>query len=264
MPKYWKTDSSLILNNFSSNLMATLSCSKQGRLVTGLSFASKIDLNFWRLTLKMMCSNALHLCFLVGWRVSNVVVKAKVRLDSQLFKFSPPNLSPLDHTFSLHISSRGLNWGVTLKNTPWPVCLKFLTKKCFFSFINTGISHTYIHGWCSRKRCENVNVWQKSLLCVGHLIGQWARVQNSSFGDYYMTAFYSGRTFRAHSWSLHLESMNISQQILALDARYNAYRVHNNPQYRKYSEEKFVFLIQLTIIPCNISWILQYVRTYCF
>ncbi|KAK2571939.1 hypothetical protein P5673_003354, partial [Acropora cervicornis] len=52
---------------------------------------------------------------------------------------------------------------------------------------------------------------------------------------------------------LHLESMNISQQILALDARYNAYRVHNNPQYRKYSEEEFFFLIQLTIFPGNIA-----------
>lgn len=29
------------------------------------------------------------------------------------------------------------------------------------------------------------------------------------------------------------KKMNISQQILALDARYNAYRVQNNPQYRK-------------------------------
>lgn len=28
--------------------------------------------------------------------------------------------------------------------------------------------------------------------------------------------------------------MNISQQILALDARYNAYRVPNNPSYREY------------------------------
>jgi len=35
--------------------------------------------------------------------------------------------------------------------------------------------------------------------------------------------------------------MNISQQILALDARYNAYRVPNNPQYRKYSSLKADF-----------------------
>lgn len=35
--------------------------------------------------------------------------------------------------------------------------------------------------------------------------------------------------------------MNISQQILALDARYNAYRVPNNPQYRKYSSLKAAF-----------------------
>lgn len=168
MPKYWKTDSSLILNNFSSNLMATLSFSTQGRLVTGLSLASKIGLNFWRLTLKMMCSNASHLCFLFRWRVSNVVVKAKVRFVSQLFLFSPSNLSPLDHTSSLHISSGG-RIGVWLSKRPHDLFLwNFLQRSAFFPFINTGISHTYIHCWCSRKRCQNMNVWQKSLLCASH------------------------------------------------------------------------------------------------
>lgn len=62
MPKYWKPDSLLILN-CSSNLTATLSCSKQGRLATDWSFAKNIGLNFWRLTLKMMCSNALSFLF---------------------------------------------------------------------------------------------------------------------------------------------------------------------------------------------------------
>ena len=35
--------------------------------------------------------------------------------------------------------------------------------------------------------------------------------------------------------------MNISQQILALDARYNAYRAPNNPQYRKYNSFEAAF-----------------------
>ena len=41
--------------------------------------------------------------------------------------------------------------------------------------------------------------------------------------------------------------MNISQQILALDARYNAYRVPNNPQYRKYSSLIAAFKYKLCI-----------------
>lgn len=47
-----------------------------------------------------------------------------------------------------------------------------------------------------------------------------------------------------NSWLQLKLKMNISQQILALDARYNAYRVQNNPQYRKYRIFKppFIYL----------------------
>lgn len=135
--------------------------------------------------------------------------------------------------------------------------MNFLTKKYFFPSL---IQASLIPTSTTDVREKGVKTWTSDKnLSSAAAIGQWARVQNSSFGDWYMTAFFVG-----HSWLLHLGSMNISQQILALDARYNAYRVQNNPQYRKYSKEEFVFWIQLTIFPSNIAWILPYVRTYCF
>lgn len=199
MPKYWKTDSSLILNNFSSNPMATLSCSTQGRLVTGLSLASKIGLNFWRLTLKMMCSYALHLCFLFRWRVSNVVVKAKVRFVSQLFLFSPSNLSPLDHTSSLRFTSvLGVELGCDSQKYHM-TCFSEISYK-EVPFFPSLIQASLIPTSTADVRENGVKTWTSDKnLSSAPAIGQWARVQNTSFGDCYMTAL--GGTYRAHSWS---------------------------------------------------------------
>ena len=90
-----------------------------------------------------------------------------------------------------------------------------------------------------------MDIWQERVLFSSHVVVSRERAK-------------TGASFRAFRVPLHdLVSvastkdggrqqqewlrMNISQQILALDARYNAYRVPNNPQYRKYFKTKSRF-----------------------
>lgn len=69
--------------------------------------------------------------------------------------------------------------------------MNFLTKKYFFTSL---IQASLIPTSTTDVREKGVKTWTSDKnLSSAAAIGQWARVQNSSFGDWYMTAFFPGR-----------------------------------------------------------------------